>query len=108
MSNKSKIRKSYAEDGWDATSVCMKCQSVSDTKSKDDSLISGVNAPSSTAASQSYNLVIGARIWFATRPATAAISTSALRYMLQSLPDNSWFRRRFMVGWGARLPGVEP
>lgn len=35
-------------------------------------------------------------------------SNSVLRFMLQSLPDQSWYRMPRMVGWKYRLPGVEP
>ena len=34
-------------------------------------------------------------------------SSSVLRYMLESLPDRSWFQMPFMVGYGSRLPGIE-
>jgi RHS repeat-associated protein len=34
-------------------------------------------------------------------------SSSVLRYMLQSLPDRSWFHMPYMIGYGHRLPGIE-
>lgn len=34
-------------------------------------------------------------------------SSSVLRYMVKSLPDQSWYHKPFMVGWGSLLPGVE-
>jgi len=34
-------------------------------------------------------------------------SSSVLRYMLNSLPDRSWFSMPFMIGYGSRLPGIE-
>ena len=35
-------------------------------------------------------------------------SSSVLRYMLESLPSQSWYHLPFMVGYGSRLPGLEP
>lgn len=34
-------------------------------------------------------------------------SNSVLRFMLQSLPDQTWYHMPFMIGWKSRLPGVE-
>jgi hypothetical protein len=35
-------------------------------------------------------------------------SNSVLRFMLQSLPDQSWYKMPRMVGWKYKLPRVEP
>jgi hypothetical protein len=34
-------------------------------------------------------------------------SSSVLRYMLNSLPDTSWFNMPWMIGYGSLLPGIE-
>ena len=34
-------------------------------------------------------------------------SNSALRYMLGSLPDQTWYHMPWMIGWGSLLPGIE-
>ena len=34
-------------------------------------------------------------------------SSSVLRYMLQSLPDQSWYQMPWMIGYGSLLPGIE-
>jgi hypothetical protein len=34
-------------------------------------------------------------------------SSSVLRYMLERLPDHSWFHKPRMVGYNSKLPGIE-